>query len=333
MKTNLFTLLTATFLMGACSSNDDTENLNGEVPAVLTTNLAQRVQTRAHDNAWESNDNIGIFSLNDELDGTGFPPNMAVNTKYTTTDGTAWTSEKAYRFKNPVSTDVKFKAYYPWVEDNAITDGSGGKIDGTITVDASTQSAEGQKAFDFLFSTKESDQGEAADSHGSKDDPNVKFQFKHSMAKVILVFKPDEAKGVSFDAAFKAMVPTLKGLKPAGTFSLADGTVTATGSAADLTLSNSTAGSDTDKTMTFVAIVPPQTPVGNTDKNAPEVSIKMGSSDIYRSIKILGGQNMEAGKYYKYTITVKKMELIISASTISDWGVGLDDGAGDAVLQ
>lgn len=331
MKTNLFTLLAAAFLLGACSSNDDTENLNGEVPAVLTTNLAQRVQTRAHDNAWESNDNIGIFSLNDELDGTGFPPNMAVNTKYTTTDGTAWTSEKAYRFKNPVSTDVKFKAYYPWVEDNAITDGTTGKIDGTITVDASTQSAEGQKAFDFLFSTKESDQGEAADSHGSKDDPNVKFQFKHSMAKVILVFKPDEAKGVSFDAAFKAMVPTLKGLKPTGTFSLDNGTVTVSGSAADLTLSNSTAGSDTDKTMTFVAIVPPQTPAsGDT---APEVSIKIGSSDTYLSTKILCGQNMEAGKYYKYTITVKKMELIVSASDISDWVVGLDNGTGDAVLQ
>lgn len=321
--------MAAAFLLGACS-NDNTENPNGEVPAVFTTNLAQRVQTRAHDAAWDSNDNIGIFSLSDELDGTGFPSNMAVNTKYTTTDGSAWTSENAYRFKNPVNTDVKFKAYYPWVEDSKITDGITGKIDGTIAVDASSQDITGQKACDFLFADKESAENDAADSHGSKDAPNVKFQFKHSMAKVILVFKPDTDKGVSFDDAFKAMVPTLKGLKPKGTFSLDNGTVTVSGSAADLTLSNSTVD-DTNSSVTFVAIVPPQTPA--SDGTAPEISIKIRESDTYRSVKILGGTNMEAGKYYKYTITVKKMELIISASSISDWEVGVADGTGDAVLQ
>lgn len=312
-------------MVGACS-NDSTENPNGEVPAVFTTNLAQRVQTRAHDNAWDSNDNIGIFSQNDELDGLAGSPNMAVNTKYTTTDGNAWTSDKAYRFKNPVSTEVKFKAYYPWVEDSKIADGTGGKIDGTIPVDAGTQSAEGQKACDFLFANT-SDGTNA--SKGSKDDPNVGFQFTHSMAKVILVFKPDTDKGVEFDDAFKAMIPTLKGLKTAGTFSLANGTVTVSGSAADLELKNSTVDGP-GGTVTFAAIVPPQTPAN--DGTAPEVSIKIGSSDVYRSVKILGGQNMEAGKYYKYTITVKKMELIVSSSDISDWEVGFD-GTGDAVLQ
>lgn len=314
-------------MVGACS-NDSTENPNGEVPAVFTTNLAQRVQTRAHDNAWDSNDNIGIFSLNDELDGLAGSPNMAVNTKYTTTDGNAWTSDKAYRFKNPVSTEVKFKAYYPWVEDSKIADGTGGKIDGTIPVDAGTQSAEGQKACDFLFANT-SDGTNA--SKGSKDDPNVGFQFTHSMAKVILIFKPDTDKGVEFDDAFKAMIPTLKGLKTKGTFRLADGAVTVSDdAAADLILINSTVGSDIDKTVTFTAIVPPQTAAN--DGTAPEVSIKIGSSDVYRSVKILGGQNMEAGKYYKYTITVKKMELIVSSSDISDWEVGFD-GIGDAVLQ
>lgn len=320
-------------MVGACS-NDSTENPNGEVPAVFTTNLAQRVQTRAHDNAWDSNDNIGIFSLSDELDGLAGSPNMAVNTKYTTTDGNAWTSDKAYRFKNPVSTDVTFKAYYPWVEDSKIADGTGGKIDGTIPVDAGTQSAEGQKACDFLFANT-SDGTNA--SKGSKDDPNVGFQFTHSMAKVILVFKPDTDKGVEFDDAFKAMIPTLKGLKTAGTFSLANGTVTVSGSAADLELKNSTVDGP-GGTVTFTAIVPPQTAGSGTGEPgspnaAPEISIKIGSSDVYRSVKILSSQNMEAGKYYKYTITVKKMELIISASSISDWGLGAADGTGDAVLQ
>lgn len=335
MKTNLFMTLAAAFLLGACGDDgDNTGNLNGEVPAVFTTNLAQRVQTRAHDAAWDNGDAIGIFSLNDELTGVtigGSPQsNMAVNTKYTTAGGNKWTSENAYRFKNPVSTEVEFKAYYPWVADNAITGGQSEKINGAISVDASTQTADGQKAFDFLFATKEGGEGGAVASHGSKDDPNVKFQFTHSMAKVILVFKAATDKGVAFDEDFKTMVPTLKGLKTQGTFSLADGVVTVSGKANDLILKNSTVD-ETGSTVTFTAILPPQAPVN--DGSAPEVNIKIGNNDVYRSMKILGGQKMEAGKYYKYTITVKKMELIVSASTISDWGVGLDDGTSDAVLQ
>lgn len=331
MKTNFFAVLAAAFLLGACSNND-TENPNGEVPAVFTTNLDQRVQTRAHDAVWDDNDNIGIFSLNDEFGAAvGTTPNMAVNAKYTRQSDDSWTSANLYRFKNPVNTEVKFKAYYPWVDDNAITDGTSGKIDGSIAVDATSQDAAGQKNCDFLFASKESDQSGAADSYGSKDAPSVKFQFAHSMAKVILVFKPEESKGVAFDAAFKAMLPTLSGLKAAGTFSLEDGSVTASGGATDLELKNS-AADESGKTMTFVAIVPPQTAA--SDDTAPEISIGIGG-DTYRSVKILGGQAMEAGKYYKYIITVKKMELIISASNISDWtdGLGGNPGAGDAVLQ
>lgn len=342
MKTNLFMALAATAAMLAgCNSDENADNLDAEVPAVLITNLGSRVQTRASDTNWDAADNIGIFSLNDEFPDTDPDnrTNTAVNLKYTNGKTQAdptdvWSSENPFRFKNPVSADVTFKAYYPWVDDSAITDGASGKINGNIAVDASTQTADGQKACDFLFADKANQAGDQ-DCKGSKSNPQVSFYFKHSMSKVILVFKPDTQKGVAFDDAFKAMVPTLKGLKANGTFSLADGAVILAGGAqaTDLELGNKTVGdgtTDANKSVTFVAIVPPQTPA--SDGTAPEISIRIGS-DTYLSTKILAGQQMEAGKYYKYTITVKKMELIVSGSDIKDWEVGVDNGSGDAVLQ
>ena len=62
-------ILAAGLLLGACSNdNEPTDNANG-VAAVFTTNLDGRVQTRMADNQWAEDDAIGIFSLNDEMQG------------------------------------------------------------------------------------------------------------------------------------------------------------------------------------------------------------------------------------------------------------------------
>lgn len=69
MKANVFMILAAGLLLGACSNdNEPTDNANG-VAAVFTTNLDGRVQTRMADEEWAEDDAIGIFSLNDEMEG------------------------------------------------------------------------------------------------------------------------------------------------------------------------------------------------------------------------------------------------------------------------
>lgn len=340
MKTTLFLVLAvAVAALTAC--NNGNEPVADEVPAVFATNLKGNVQTRMYDGTWEATkDAIGIFTTGngevDAHDATKF--NKAINVKYSCSavnvgSNATWTSTEAYRFKNPTSPDVKFKAYYPYTESTNITEVDGGKMDGTIAVDASTQSSDGQKKFDFLFADKESESIPEVESHGSKDAPEVKFQFHHSMSKVILVFKADKDKGVQFDEAFKALVPTLKGLKAEGSFSLKDGKVTASSSAStkSLVLSNSTVSTASgSESVTFIAIVPPQT--AGTSTSAPEVTIKI-SSDNYLSAKILSGQEMKPGKSYTYTITVRKMELIVSATGITDWKADGTAGSADAIQQ
>lgn len=324
MKTTVFiTMMAAGLALSAC--NNDNEPAPSEVAAVITTNLGNHIQTRMADAQWATDDAIGIFSLSDEMDGVTIDgiaqSNMAVNLKYTRTASGGWDGgATAFRFKNPKAPTVDFKAYYPHTESSQISSGTTGEIDGTILVDATDQSADGQSRFDFLFADKNK---EGSAPSGDKDNPRVNFQFTHSMSKVVIVLQPD---GTSV-RELGEMKPLLRGLKAKGTFSLADGVVTVSGNAADLSLENQTETKENTKNkQSFVAIVPPQTASDDV-----YLTIESGD-DTYLSAKILGNKPLLAGHCYTVTITVKKVELVVESSEITDWDPA-DGGKGDAILQ
>lgn len=323
MKTTVFiTMMAAGLALTAC--NNDNEPAPSEVAAVITTNLGNHIQTRMADAQWAPNDAIGIFSLSDEMDGVTIDgkaqSNMAVNLKYTRTTSGGWDGgATAFRFKNPKAPTVNFKAYYPHTESNLISDGKIGEIDGAISVDATDQSADGQTRFDFLYADKNKEGGTPS---GDKDNPRVNFQFTHSMAKVVIVLQPDKTSVPTLGE----MKPLLRGLKANGTFSLADGVVAVSnGDAVDLSLKNQTE-TDTEKQQSFVAIVPPQTASDDV-----YLTIESGD-DTYLSAKILKSQELLAGHCYTVTITVKKVELVVESSDITNWEAA-DGGKGDAILQ
>lgn len=323
MKTTVFiTMMAAGLALSAC--NNDNEPAPSEVAAVITTNLGNHIQTRMADAQWAPGDAIGIFSLSDEMDGVTIDgiaqSNMAVNLKYTRTVSDGWDGGvTAFRFKNPKAPTVNFKAYYPHTESNLISDGTIGEIDGTILVDATDQSADGQSRFDFLFADKNK---EGSAPSGDKDNPRVNFQFTHSMSKVVIVLQPDKTSVPTLGE----MKPLLRGLKANGTFSLENGVVTVSGDAADLSLENQTETTNTKAKQSFVAIVPPQTASDDVF-----LTIESGD-DTYLSAKILGNKPLLAGHCYTVTITVKKVELVVESSEITDWDPA-DGGKGDAILQ
>lgn len=323
MKTTVFiTMMAAGLALSAC--NNDNEPAPSEVAAVITTNLGNHIQTRMADAQWAPGDAIGIFSLSDEMDGVTIDgiaqSNMAVNLMYTRTASGGWDGgATAFRFKNPKAPTVNFKAYYPHTESNLISSGAIGEIDGTISVDATDQSADGQSRFDFLFADKNK---EGSAPSGDKDNPRVNFQFTHSMSKVVIVLQPDKTSVPTLGE----MKPLLRGLKANGTFSLENGVVAVSGDAVDLSLENQTETTNKDAQQSFVAIVPPQTASENVF-----LTIKSGD-DTYLSAKILKSQELLAGHCYTVTITVKKVELVVESSEITDW-IDKDGGKGDAILQ
>lgn len=325
MKTTVFiTMMAAGLALTAC--NNDNEPAPSEVAAVITTNLGNHIQTRMADAQWAPGDAIGIFSLSDEMDGVTIDgiaqSNMAVNLKYTRTTAGGWDGgATAFRFKNPKAPTVDFKAYYPHTESAKIFGGKTGEIDGTISVDATDQSAAGQTKFDFLYADKDKDKDSNTPS-GNKNNPNIRFQFTHSMSKVIIVLQPD---GTSV-RELGEMKPLLRGLKAKGTFSLENGVVAVSdGDAVDLSLKNQIEANTLNK-QSFVAIVPPQTASDDV-----YLTIESGD-DTYLSAKILKSQELLAGHCYTVTITVKKVELVVESSDITNW-IETNGGKGDAILQ
>lgn len=324
MKTTVFiTMMAAGLALSAC--NNDNEPAPSEVAAVITTNLGNHIQTRMADAQWATDDAIGIFSLSDEMadvtiDGIA-QSNMAVNLKYTRTTAGGWDGGvTAFRFKNPKAPTVDFKAYYPHTESNLISDGKIGEIDGTISVDATNQSAAGQTKFDFLYADKDKDSNTPS---GNKNNPNIRFQFTHSMSKVVIVLQPDKTSVPTLGE----MKPLLRGLKAKGTFSLENGVVAVSDDdAVDLSLENQTETTNKDAQQSFVAIVPPQTASENVF-----LTIESGD-DTYLSAKILKTKELKAGYCYTVTITVKKVELVVESSEITDW-IAAEGGKEDAILQ
>lgn len=333
--------MAAALTLAACQ-NDEMPQAGKETQAQFTTNLEQRVQSRMADKQWENADQIGIFTLNDEQQGvllpdnSPAPSNLRLNMKYYINEN-KWNSDAPFYFKNPQAPMVQFTAYYPWTEDKKITDMKveNGNLKGTIAIDASDQSMEAQKTYDYLYADKDAAAGsEPAPKtpQGSKDEPNVKFQFAHSMTKVVIKLQEDPGGSTTLDDV-EALTPTLKSFISKGTFNLADGKVTAagfgdTGAVKDLTLANKTTENGH---VIYTAILPPQTTQGNGDK-APEIALSNQAGDNYRSAKILTGEELEAGKYYTVTITVKKKALVIDSTDITDWLEG-DGDSSDAVLQ
>lgn len=352
-------LLTAMLLtiLAACD-NPSGMDMNKEVQASFTASVGkQKPSTRMADTQWDSDDCIGIFALNDDCADLSNPnPEGTVNTyangkyKYS---GAAWSFEsssdvtKPYYFKNPYTTVVTFKAYYPWQPNNMITAAGAPKsIDnGTIAVDASAdQSLDAQKKYDFLFAEKAPDatgepSGVDGKPWGSKESTKVKFQFTHSMVKLVFVLKPSATNGVSLEAV-KKMIPTLKGIKSKGTFSLANGVVTASADAAtDLVLKNKfdvkgAAPNATVEGVQFVALVVPQTTPTDATLSLAE-NVNETDTNTYLTKKIFSGlaDGLQAGHQYTYTLTVKKMELVVESFGITDWQNTDMGDADDAVLQ
>ncbi len=358
----LAALLLAAFT--ACD-NESSMDMATEPPAEFTAHVGkQKVQTRMADATWDNGDCIGVFALDDDC-ATNYPGpagifNTYANGKYTY-DGSKWNFDasgdvkKPYYFKNPNTTVVTFKAYYPWQANTKIAAGdpSTGIDNGTIVVDASqSQSSDAQKGYDFLFADKAPTSG-AKDAPqdgtntdgkpwGSKESTNVQFQFTHSMVKLLFILKPGTANKVTLDDV-KKLTPFLQGIKSKGLFSLADGKVTATNDeATELELKNKTeedASGDNAGSVQFVAIVVPQAKPTDATLRLEETSVPSApesDSDKYVTKKLfsgLGNDGLQAGHQYTYTLTVKKMELVIESFGITEWQNENLDDVDDAVLQ
>lgn len=305
MKRQLSTLaLLSVALLAATSCSHDTEPGAATPPDGRTAlSVTSGIQTRAHDNVWDTGDAIGIYMLDESTA-------EAANKKYTTAAGgedctfAPATTDQTIYF--PASGDARnFMAYYPHA-----TIGT----DNLYAVNVATQSS--QKAIDLMAAAKVTGK--------SKTEPAVAFVFEHKLVKLDITLQGD---GVSItnDQLLNTEVK-ITNQQTAGTYNVVDGgnvtPATAGASLSEITLLTTNLKAE--------GIVLPNT---DTENMLLTFAVPALNNQTFEwAIKSAPqSQKFEAGKKYKYTITIAKAGLSVS-STVTDWlpGNGDNGESGDA---
>lgn len=286
----------AATLFGGCEKESDNTVDNTPVAARITSTIDD-MATRAAGTVWAAGDAIGVSGKSGEK--------PYVNVKYVTTAGNGVFTvvnnpgeDNDIYFQN--KDDVTFTAYYPYDGENGTAPGTNGIISKSIT--AAEQTADGQAKFDYLFAT----------ATGSSANPDVKFQFKHCMSRIILNFLP--GNGI---ASLSDLTYTIDALALEGTFDTRTGATagTATGNLT-LSVSNNASG------MSSTLIVFPQQA---SDAN---ISITMNGVDYTGTIDYPENadngstRELRAGYSYTYNVKVNNGSLGIELADINEWGDG-----------
>lgn len=286
----------AATLFGGCEKERDNTVDNTPVAARITSTIDD-MATRAAGTVWAAGDAIGVSGKSGEK--------PYVNVKYVTTAG-----DGKFTVVNDAGQDndiyfqdknnVTFTAYYPYDGENGTAPGANGIISKSIT-DAE-QTADGQPQIDYLFAT----------ATASSANPDVKFQFKHCMSRIILNFLP--GNGI---ASLSDLTYNIDALALEGTFNTRTGATagTATG---NLTLSVSYNAAAMSSTL----IVFPQQASG------ANISITMNGVDYTGTIDYPENadngstRELRAGYSYTYNVKVNNGSLGIELADINEWGDG-----------
>lgn len=328
-------IATVATMLAACS-NDENEVNNGPVEARITAGVSGP-STRAVDDTWTLNENIGVRVAS----VTGTPTNITStmagsykNVKYIASTlanekkTATFTPATAGIFFQDASETVTFTAYAPYQESAAdALPGTEGVVDVNTDGSVDNTQAGNQEKIDFLF---------ASEATASKSNPTVTFakeddsndhSFKHKMARLQLELKVSTDNGFAADDILKGgNIFKLSGLKHSGTFNVTTGEAVATGNVTNDWVITSFKHTDTGNVRTYSLILLPQ----NVSTSGLKLAITI-DGQVYTTKDNAINPNLEAGHSYLYTITAKKAGLVVDGCTITPWVSSSIDG-GDATM-
>lgn len=325
MKTAYWIIAFAAATLAACNNDDYTDN-NGRVEARITAGIG-RPQSRATDSEWNQ-DVIGVMVTNAEKSGMA---NLYKNVKYTTTSTTdianfsPATTGGGIFFQDAGET-VTFAAYAPYRQSAA--DALPG-ADGVIPVNTADNSTGNREKIDFLFAS-----GATASRRNSdvtfadnSTEGGVDCSFKHKMARLDLVLKLSTDDGFESGVGHLFTNIRLSRLVHLGSFNVVTGVAAIDAGAPatndwDIT-DYSTVSTDVSRTYSLILL--PQ----DASRSGLPLTVNVNGVDFKNNGDIK--PNLEAGKYYTYTITVKKTKLVVTGCTITEWEFG-SEGTGNATL-
>jgi hypothetical protein len=285
------TVAATAMMMTSCGNDNEAVNNNDRVAVRFSSGIAD-VQTRAADQSWAANDQIGIYMIKNgaSLTAANILENADNRLYQAATTGTTVSFTPATAGTDiyyPTSESVQFIAYYPYT-----TPITGYKLPINLSVQTS------QPAIDVLYAP--------ADATYSKTSGAVNLPFVHKLVK--LVFNISNATGVT--ETLTGLTVNISDQKIAGELNLADGVVTASGAA-----TNTIAAVVATEGTTAEAIVL----AGN---QSGQITFTKSNGDVFTAT--IPSATFVGGNKYTYTVILTKTAATVTG-TITDWNA-IDGG-------
>ncbi len=280
----------------SCTEDADTDNHlpAGKYPMTFTAAVEGLTATRATtDNSWTGNEVVAI--------------QIGEVKKYIAASDGSLTVESN---KEPFYWTNQTMNVSAWYSSSSYLDT---KQPTTFSVQEN-QSNGGYQTSDFLYSAPQN-------ITFQNDGSSPKLTFKHLPAKVVVNLKYGE--GVTEQEVSGAIVSFVNQATISGTIAEADGTVAQVTSGNTTIVSNTLTSAASGYQKSVQALLVPQQ---MKDKQFIKVTIGTGAAarDYFYTPTGADDANLEAGKAYTYTITVKKDGLGIESVTAS-WTDSADD--------
>lgn len=287
-------------ILAACSSGSSSDPLPppGQETKTLPININTSIATRVIDNSFEKGDDIGLFVVNNNADGSAATlkatGNHVDNMKYTY-NGT-WTPASPTYWKDN-KTHADFYLYYPYTA----SIGNVNAMPWSVNADQSTK--EKYKSADLLIGKT---------IHVAPTESAVNIDAKHVMSQMVVILKP--GNGFTSESLNKANISVrINRLKTQATANLVTGELTAKGDDADLTPLK-------EEDNTYKALIIPQS-VGE----GVLITVNVDGKD-YLLQKAANFAAFEAGKKHKFTATLSKTSNGVNVN-ITKWeDDGIDHG-------
>lgn len=283
------------FFLSSCT-NDDNKELAGQTPVGIHFNASPyQLESKAihTGNVMPTEQPIGIYGWGHKL-GESTPLTMRfdlINQPYTTTDGTAYTSDLEAHFPIAADTVIDFYAYYPYQSQLS---------DLKASYDLKDQT-------DIMWATPILNKGKMdVQTSGDNSSATVALSFNHALSAItIIIKKADDIKEV-----LSLQAVELVGYNPSIQLDIKAGTVTASGTQAD-----------------YVLPISPTTitPAGATLLShyllCPGMAPKFRFTISDHTYEVQPTQAFIAGKMQEYTFTIRAEDINVSAS-INPWTEG-----------
>lgn len=296
----------AAMMLASCSNDENdmignVDNLDSNVIS-LSSNINEGQITRANLSDTEAQNTQFVSGKSIMVEAYKTGTSTAYTTgNYTTGSGGSMTGSLYY----PASGEnIDICAYYP----NTVTSSTT-----SFSVGATQTLAANYQSYDLMYATKLTNKAKGS-THA--------LTFNHALSKIVVNLEAGNGVTTSDLTSYVTAVK-IKNTKPTAGFSIsagAVGTITASGTAADIDITGST------KTSAHNGIIVPQPLAANTEFIAITYN---GNTYTY---KLAAATTFEKGKVYTYTITVNAAGISVSSVSITGWASGGSGVTGSVTL-